>query len=108
MIDLKDKRVVITGAGGGVGRALCRAFGAAGATLVGCDADRSQVPDICETAHGFDLRDDDAIASKRDETPSPPRPRALVLPTRVLHTARAARVQPGRHALCQLSSLYHV
>lgn len=63
MIDLQDKRVIITGAGGGVGRALCRVFGAAGATLVGCDAERAQVPDICEAVHVFDLRDDDAIAA---------------------------------------------
>jgi NAD(P)-dependent dehydrogenase (short-subunit alcohol dehydrogenase family) len=63
MIDLEGKRVVITGAGGGVGQALCRAFGATGATLVGCDADKSLVPDICETAHGFDLRDDDGVAA---------------------------------------------
>lgn len=63
MIDLKGKRVVITGAGGGVGQALCRAFRAAGATLVGCDVREALVPDICQTVHGFDLRDDTAIAA---------------------------------------------
>lgn len=63
MIDLEGKRVVITGAGGGVGQALCRAFRATGATLVGCDADKSLVPDLCNSAHGFDLRDDEAITA---------------------------------------------
>lgn len=62
MIDLKGSRVVITGAGGGVGRALCAAFGAAGASLVGCDLDRDLVPDACNEAYAFDLRDDAAVA----------------------------------------------
>ncbi|MCK6558185.1 SDR family oxidoreductase [candidate division KSB1 bacterium] len=35
--DFKDKVVIITGAAGGLGRALCRSFGAAGALVVGID-----------------------------------------------------------------------
>ncbi|AVO36630.1 SDR family NAD(P)-dependent oxidoreductase [Pukyongiella litopenaei] len=62
MIDMNGSRVVITGAGGGVGRALCTAFGSAGAALAGCDLDRDQVPDGCDERHGFDLRDDAAVA----------------------------------------------
>ncbi|MDZ7268906.1 MAG: SDR family oxidoreductase [candidate division KSB1 bacterium] len=35
--DFKDKVVIITGAAGGLGRALCRCFGEAGALVVGID-----------------------------------------------------------------------
>ncbi len=63
MIDLDGKRVVITGAGGGLGRALCTSFDAAGAMLVGCDIEAEAVPRFCTEAHGFDLRDDEALAT---------------------------------------------
>lgn len=57
MFDLGGKRVVITGAGGGVGQALCAAFAAAGAKIVGCDLTQAAVPGVCAEAHGFDLCD---------------------------------------------------
>ncbi|KAL1865932.1 hypothetical protein VTK73DRAFT_4994 [Phialemonium thermophilum] len=38
-LDLQDKRVIITGAGGGIGRALVAAFRGAGATVIACDRD---------------------------------------------------------------------
>ncbi len=63
MIELEGMRVVITGAGGGVGRALCAVFDAAGASLVGCDVTGEMIPDACGEAHAFDLRDDAAIAA---------------------------------------------
>lgn len=62
MIKLEGKRVVITGAGGGVGHALCDVFEAAGARIVGCDLMRDLVPEACAEAHAFDLRDDEAVA----------------------------------------------
>ncbi len=63
MFDLDGTRVVITGAGGGIGGALCAAFAAAGARIVGCDLAESDVPRDCAEAHGFDLRDAGAVAT---------------------------------------------
>jgi len=58
MIGLEGKRVVITGAGGGVGSALVNRFFAFGARIVACDvpdADFGDLP-VSET-HLFDLTD---------------------------------------------------
>jgi NAD(P)-dependent dehydrogenase (short-subunit alcohol dehydrogenase family) len=58
MISMEGKRVVVTGAGGGVGEALVKCFAEAGASVVGCDldgVDLSALP-IAET-HRFDLSD---------------------------------------------------
>ena len=58
MIKLDGARVVVTGAGGGLGAALLAAFGALGAQVVACDvagADLS-APSIAER-QVFDLRD---------------------------------------------------
>ena len=60
MIRLQDKRVVVTGAGGGVGTRLVATFQEAGANVVACDIDGSDLPADLET-HRFDLRDTDAI-----------------------------------------------
>lgn len=61
MIGLDGKRVVVTGAGGGLGTALTAAFTQAGAQVVACDADGPAPPDGPE-CHRFDLRDPEAIA----------------------------------------------
>lgn len=63
MFDLEGARVVITGAGGGVGGALCAAFAAAGARIVGCDRSAAEVPGVCTQALGFDLQDGEAVAA---------------------------------------------
>jgi NAD(P)-dependent dehydrogenase (short-subunit alcohol dehydrogenase family) len=56
MAGLKGKRVVITGAGGGIGAALVKAFADQGATIIGCDrtanTDEPIAPDHLEV---FDL-----------------------------------------------------
>ena len=59
MIDLAGQRVVITGAGGGVGTALTRAFASAGATVVACDLPGTDLAG--HQAHLFDLRDPAAV-----------------------------------------------
>jgi len=50
------KRVVISGAGGGVGRVLVARFLAEGAQVVGCDLPGATLPETVE-AHHFDLCD---------------------------------------------------
>jgi NAD(P)-dependent dehydrogenase (short-subunit alcohol dehydrogenase family) len=63
MTGLKEKRVVITGAGGGIGAALVKAFADEGAIVIACDkaADTAEpiAPDHLEV---FDLLDPASIA----------------------------------------------
>lgn len=63
MIGLAGQRVVITGAGGGVGTALVQAFAGAGANVVACDVPGTDFPGspAAQTLL-FDLRDQDAVA----------------------------------------------
>ena len=61
MIRLENKRVVLTGAGGGVGTALATAFTGAGATLVACDVEGATLPEGLES-HRFDLRAQEQVA----------------------------------------------
>ena len=58
MFALAKKHVIITGAGGGIGRALVAAFRNAGATVSACDLDAGQMQDL-DAAHRavFDLKD---------------------------------------------------
>ncbi len=63
MIDFTGRRVVITGAGGGVGCALTAGFSKAGAEVVACDVEGADLTGthIAERHH-FDLRDGAALA----------------------------------------------
>lgn len=63
MIDFSGCRVVITGAAGGVGRALVEEFSGLGAELVACDRDAAGLGElpVAET-HAFDLADQAATA----------------------------------------------
>ncbi|MDT1063209.1 SDR family oxidoreductase [Paracoccus sp. CPCC 101403] len=47
-LELQDKTVVITGAGGGIGRALCQAFAAQGARVVALDRDAAALGTLTE------------------------------------------------------------
>jgi len=62
MTELNGKKVVITGAGGGIGSALVKAFAGEGATVIGCDrsatTDEPIAPDHLEV---FDLLDPTSI-----------------------------------------------
>lgn len=62
MIDLAGQRIVITGAAGGIGRAMVETFAGFGAAVVACDLEETDLslPGIAE-AHRFDLMDDEAI-----------------------------------------------
>jgi NAD(P)-dependent dehydrogenase (short-subunit alcohol dehydrogenase family) len=62
MIDFAGRRVVVTGAGGGVGSALVEVLSECGAKVVACDVEGADLsaPAIAE-AHHFDLLDDAAV-----------------------------------------------
>lgn len=64
MLDLSNQRVVITGAGGGVGRALVNAFKRLRAEIIAYDLDETALAelDVAETI-AFDLRDRTALKS---------------------------------------------
>lgn len=64
MDGLEGARVVITGAGGGVGSALTAAFAGAGARVVACDlAGADLAADHIAERHLFDLRDRAAVGA---------------------------------------------
>ncbi len=75
MIDFEGRRVVITGAGGGIGRSLTEIFATCGATVVACDIEGADLsmPAVAETHH-FDLLDDAAVERAANEiiTNGPP------------------------------------
>lgn len=64
MFGLEGRRVVITGASGGIGRTLVRTFAGLGAKVVACDVPEADLTaeGIAE-AHHFDLLDDSALAA---------------------------------------------
>ncbi len=62
MFDFSGGRVVITGAGGGVGQALVELFSDLGAAVVACDVEGVDLPkDRIAQAHHFDLLDEPAL-----------------------------------------------
>jgi len=63
MIDFHGRKVIVTGAGGGVGRALVGILSACDARVVACDLEGVDLDgqDVTE-AHHFDLLDDGAVA----------------------------------------------
>ncbi len=64
MFGLEGRRVVITGAGGGVGTALLEVFSGLGAELVACDLPGVEMADVrLGETHRFDLADHEATAA---------------------------------------------
>lgn len=62
MIDFQGARVVITGAAGGIGRALVETFAACGAQVVACDVEGADLSaSAVAEAHHFDLLEDAAV-----------------------------------------------
>jgi NAD(P)-dependent dehydrogenase (short-subunit alcohol dehydrogenase family) len=62
MADFSSRSVLITGAGGGLGRALCDLFFARGASLILCDASVDAIKGFEDAAKfAFDLRDRSAV-----------------------------------------------
>lgn len=51
-LDLKDRKVLITGAGDGIGRALALAFGKAGARVAGCARTQSRLHSLEQEMEG--------------------------------------------------------
>jgi 3-oxoacyl-[acyl-carrier protein] reductase len=69
LLEVQDKVVVVTGAAGGIGKALMRGFAEAGAAVVATDLDGAAVAAAAEevggespvTTHALDVADDAAI-----------------------------------------------
>jgi NAD(P)-dependent dehydrogenase (short-subunit alcohol dehydrogenase family) len=66
MIELDEDRVVITGAGGGIGTSLCASFAGAGARVVGCDVQGARFDPVCVETHEFDLLDKQQVGRAAD------------------------------------------
>jgi NAD(P)-dependent dehydrogenase (short-subunit alcohol dehydrogenase family) len=64
MRGLSGRRVVITGAGGGIGRVLVAAFAAEEAAVIACDRTLAALDGVpASRCYGFDLTDGDAVAA---------------------------------------------
>lgn len=61
--DLKDKRVLVTGAAGGIGQAQVKAFLKQGAKVIGVDRRESQLTDALLTSVKLDLSDHAALVA---------------------------------------------
>lgn len=79
MKPFENTRVLITGAAGGVGQALCATFAEAGAVVIGCDAPGADMnlPGIAES-HLFDLRDRAAVLRAAGDILAAGAPRIVV------------------------------
>jgi NAD(P)-dependent dehydrogenase (short-subunit alcohol dehydrogenase family) len=79
MIDFGGRRVVITGAGGGLGKALVSVFHRCNAFIVACDTDAADLSaeEIGER-HRFDLLDEPAIRAACREICSAGAPAAFI------------------------------
>lgn len=63
MQGIVDRHVIITGAGGGIGRTLVETFGRAGARVTACDRDPDALAPLqAKEKFAFDLTDPDAAA----------------------------------------------
>jgi NAD(P)-dependent dehydrogenase (short-subunit alcohol dehydrogenase family) len=80
LTDFKGRRIVITGAGGGVGRALTSVFGELGADIVACDVEGADIsgPNVVHTHH-FDFRNRPAVTASAKEILSGGTPSIVVL-----------------------------
>jgi len=65
--EFDGKKVLVTGAGGGLGSALVETFARAGADLVLCDQPNASLKDAAWPVHGFDLADQAAIVAAAAE-----------------------------------------
>lgn len=79
MINLSGSRVVITGAGGGIGSTMCDTFSAAGAEVVGCDLASAEFRPNCAETFEFDFLDRDAVSRAADAILSRGTPSIVIL-----------------------------
>jgi len=73
MLDFNGKRIVITGAGGGVGQALCARFSALGAAVVALDIDATSLDALTASEKiSVDLTDSEAMEQSIDAVAQSP------------------------------------
>ncbi len=64
MADLTGRNVIVTGAGGGIGRVLVARFAVAGAAVIACDRTLAALDGLAAAhRYGFDLTDGAAVAA---------------------------------------------
>lgn len=79
MIDFGGQRVVVTGATGGLGSGLVKAFEDTGASVVSCDVPGLAPPAGTIEHHAFDMRDHDTLAIAAQRIVANGAPAAVVL-----------------------------
>jgi 3-oxoacyl-[acyl-carrier protein] reductase len=67
LLALDGKVVIVTGAGGGIGRALTEGFGAAGATVIAADRDETAVAGVAKTLQDQGLDVSPAVLDVTDD-----------------------------------------
>lgn len=79
MIDFAGRSVVVTGAAGGVGRALVSVLAECGARIIACDRTEAEFAgDAVAEFHHFDLLDDDAVTRFADHVVRSGAPAAVI------------------------------
>ena len=97
MIDLTGKRVVITGAAGGVGQVLVDRFAHLGAAVIACDLPGARFDgDMIEQAHLFDLTDRQATGAAAEAITASGVPDCVVSNAGWTRAETFAQLTPGR------------
>lgn len=94
-MDFQGRRVVVTGAAGGIGRSLVKTLAACGASVVACDLEGADLSgDGIAEAHRFDLLDDAAVARSVERIVAGGAPAAVISNAGWTRAETLAQVSP--------------